>query len=85
MKLYQRNPDKRCWRVAAIYRTTLSRALPKSWAIARIRDIWPDGSRDIIVENWFIDLGRLQETRRAAKVMPIAIRPAMPPSTMMAA
>lgn len=85
MKLYQRNPDKRCWRVAAIYRLMLSRALPRSWAIARIREIWPDGSRDIIVDNWFIDLGKLQEARRASRVAPLTIRPAASPPAMMAA
>lgn len=81
MKLYQSNPDKRCWRVAAIYRLALCRGLPKDWAMARMREIWPDGSRDGVVENWFIDLARLRGLRHARKLVAVSAGPAQAASS----
>lgn len=60
MKLYQRDPIYRCWRVAAIYRCVIRYGKPFDWAIEEMRRLYPDHSRDAVVENWFVDIDRIR-------------------------
>lgn len=68
-----------CWRVAAIYRCCLRHGASPSWARDRLREIYPDGSRDHLVEAWFLGMdllrGRItaeQERARAGRDRAIA-------------
>lgn len=71
-----RLPERRAWRTAAIYRCCLRFGKDASWALRKIREICPDGSRDHLVENWFIDMDRLRDLReyRARIHDPMVIR-----------
>lgn len=55
---------RRAWRMAAIYRLCLRRSLSRDWALQKVRDIAPDGSRDYVVGLWFTDMARLQQRHR---------------------
>ena len=61
-----RSSDMICWRVAAIYRSCVHYGKEKSWAISKMRELFPNGSRDSLIENWWYDMPSLQ-ARHAAK------------------
>lgn len=61
---------KRAWRTAAIYRCCLNRGMDKDWAMEKIREIAPDGTRDHLVELWFVDMDRLRERIQARTESP---------------
>ncbi len=61
MKLYQRDPLFRSWRIAAIYRCVLNYGMQRDWALSRVRELFPDGSRDGLVDNWFTDIDSVRE------------------------
>lgn len=54
----------KAWRVAAIYRCCLRHGADEAWALRRLREIFPDGSRDHEVENWFTDMTELRARRQ---------------------
>lgn len=66
MKIYQRDKTFLAWRVAAIYRCVLRRNMSQEWALAKIRESFPDGSRDDLVDRWFLDMDRLRVSSDAA-------------------
>jgi len=53
----------KAWRMAAIYRCCIRFEAPHDWAIERVRELYPDGSRDRDVENWFTDMPDLCQSR----------------------
>ena len=52
---------KTCWRVSAIYHCCIRFGKSRTWALLKIREIFPDGTRDVLVENWWSDMSNLQE------------------------
>lgn len=56
---------RRAWRMAAIYRCCINAAKTRDWALEKVREVFPDGSRDHVVDLWFTDMLRLQERHRA--------------------
>lgn len=62
-----RHPDMICWRVSAIYRCCLRYRMSKDWALEKLREISPEGHRDIMAEIWFTDIGQLQDRYAAQK------------------
>lgn len=63
--LRRRHPDMICWRVSAIYRCCLRYRKSKDWALEKLREISPEGHRDIMADIWFTDIDRLQERHEA--------------------
>ena len=70
MKLYQRDPIFRSWRIAAIYRCVLNHEMPRDWALMRVREIFPDGSRDSLVDNWFTDIDSVRDYIGRGEIQP---------------
>ncbi|MCE6958789.1 hypothetical protein LAZ40_06970 [Cereibacter sphaeroides] len=64
-----RNPERICWRVAAIYRCCIHYRKSRDWALEKLREIAPDGARDGMLENWWYDMVQLQD-RHAARQAP---------------
>lgn len=54
----------KAWRMAAIYRCCLRHEADPEWALMRVREIYPDGSRDREVDNWFTDMAELRQHHR---------------------
>lgn len=54
---------KRAWRGAAIYRCCVRFGKDRDWAIEKIREIAPDGSRDHLVHLWFVDIEQMRARR----------------------
>lgn len=52
-RLRDRDPIYTCWRVAAIRRCVDRKGMSRAWALARLREIAPDGSRDQMLDAWF--------------------------------
>lgn len=52
----RRNPDMLCWRISAIYRCVLRFGKDRNWALEKIREISPDGTRDHMVDLWFSNI-----------------------------
>ena len=48
-RLIGADATRTCWRVAAIYRCCLRYDASPEWAIGRMREIFPDGTRDHMV------------------------------------
>jgi hypothetical protein len=55
-----RDPLWRAWRMAAIYRCCIRFAKDEAWALEKVREIHPDGSRDALVGVWFMGMADLQ-------------------------
>lgn len=53
MRLRDRNPIYICWRVAAIRRCVDRKGMSRDWALSKLREIAPDGSRDQMLTTWF--------------------------------
>lgn len=62
------DPLRAAWRLCAIYRVCLRKSRSKLWALHEVRRIFPDGSRDALVENWFIDMAVLQDRYRRSRI-----------------
>lgn len=60
-QLRVRHPDMVCWRVAAIYRCCIRFGKTKAWALDRLREISPEGRRDSVADNWWMDMAQLQQ------------------------
>lgn len=58
---------RRCWRIAAIYRSCLRFGKDRSWASEKLSGLLPDAVRDEMVANWFTDMAELQQRYRALK------------------
>lgn len=65
VKLRDRDPIYQCWRVAAIYRCVLRNGMGRDWALARLRDVSPDGRRDHMVDIWFLGLEQITSHQKA--------------------
>lgn len=46
IRLRDRDPVYTCWRVAAIRRCVTRHGKSRTWALEKLREIAPDGSRD---------------------------------------
>lgn len=57
---------KTAWRTAAIYRCCRRYGKDRIWAMGRIREVAPDGTRDHLVDIWFNDTERLFQRHRQA-------------------
>lgn len=60
-----RQSGMRFWRMAAIYRCCIRFGKDHAWALDKVREIFPDGARDSVVDNWFVDMGVLQARYRS--------------------
>lgn len=67
MKLYQRDPIFRCWRIQTIKRCVLRYGKPKSWALDEARKVSGSNFYDDLIENWFIDMDWLRQ-QKARKI-----------------
>lgn len=67
-RLIGADATRTCWRVAAIYRCCLRYDASPEWAIGRMREIFPDGTRDHMVGIWFMGMEGLRERRRQLEV-----------------
>jgi len=65
--LRRRHPDMICWRVSAIYRCCLRYRKSKDWALEKLREISPEGHRDIMADIWFTDIAQLQDRHDAER------------------
>lgn len=64
----------KAWRMAAIYRCCLRYEADPQWALSRVREIHPDGSRDKEIDNWFTDMAELRQRHRPqSELFPLAI------------
>ena len=79
-RLIGADATRTCWRVSAIYRCCLRYEASPEWALGRLRDIFPDGTRDHMVDVWFMGMEGLRARRR----MPEAAEPAAQPLSMAA-
>lgn len=74
MRLRERDPIYACWRVAAIQRCVNRKGMSRDWALAKLREIAPDGSRDQMLYAWFptsperVDPPATVEERRLSQV-----------------
>lgn len=68
MRLCEKDPIFKCWRMSAIHRCVLRKDMSKEWALARIREIHPDGSHDSIADNWFIDIDQVRQFSRCGSI-----------------
>lgn len=57
----RRYPDMICWRVSAIYRCCIRYRKSKDWALEKLREISPEGHRDIMANIWWMDMADLQD------------------------
>ncbi|MCW3784292.1 hypothetical protein [Defluviimonas salinarum] len=60
-RLAGQDATRTCWRMAAIYRCCIRYGKDEAWALRKVREIFPSGSRDAVVTNWFTDMAALQE------------------------
>lgn len=63
-RLIGADATRTCWRVAAIYRCCLRYDATPEWALGRLREIFPDGTRDHMVDVWFMGMEDLRARRR---------------------
>ena len=59
-RLSRRPRDMLCWRMAAIHRCCIRHGKTRDWALARVREICPDGHRDHMVDVWFMGIDRIR-------------------------
>lgn len=71
IKLRDRDPILMCWRVAAIYRCVLRYKKPREWALEKLREIAPDGSRDQMLDIWYLGIERLWDKTSQRPDLPV--------------
>jgi hypothetical protein len=59
-----RDPLWRAWRMAAIYRCCLRYEKDEAWALEKVREVHPDGSRDGMVGIWFMGMEEFRASWR---------------------